>query len=63
VFANAAVVEDFLGLPGWLRRYEPALHAELYGGQDTHENVTDDLQAAAQDLVVMSREVGQPGDR
>jgi hypothetical protein len=47
VFENIEVVEAFLGLPGWLRDHEPDLSAELYGGQDAHENATDDLQVAA----------------
>src|ERR1700738_2808745 len=34
VFENFSIVEDFLGLPEWLRKREPALHAELYGGQE-----------------------------
>jgi hypothetical protein len=50
VFTNLSIVEDYLGLPGWLREREPALHTELYGGQETHENATDDLQAAGHAL-------------
>lgn len=50
VFENLSIVEEFLGLPEWLRTHDPALHADLYGGQETHENATDDLQAAAQQL-------------
>jgi len=49
-FENFEVVEDFLGLPGWLRDHNSNLYAELYGGQDAHGNVIDDLQAAARQL-------------
>jgi hypothetical protein len=47
IFENLRTVEDFIGLPGWLRERDPALHAELYGGQEAHETAIDDLQAAA----------------
>jgi len=51
-------VEYFLGLPGWLREREPDLHAELYGGQETH--ATDDLQAVARQLGRTGREWTAP---
>jgi hypothetical protein len=40
------VVEDFLGLPDWLRKSEPELYAKMYGGPVP----VDDLQAAAAEL-------------
>lgn len=45
-FPNFDVVEDFLGLPGWLRKSEPELYAKMYGGPVP----VDALQAAAAEL-------------
>ena len=45
-FPNFDVVEDFLGLPDWLRKSEPELYAQMYGGLVP----VDALQAAAAEL-------------
>ena len=49
-FENLEVVEEYVGLASWLREGDQALYAELYGGDDTHEAATDDLQEAARNL-------------
>lgn len=48
-FPRLKTVEEFIGLPGWLRDHEPELYAELYGDQPD-EITVDDLQAAAAEL-------------
>jgi hypothetical protein len=48
-FPDFKTVEEFVGLPGWLRDHEPELYAELYGGQPDGVTV-DELQAAAAGL-------------
>jgi len=48
-FPHFKTVEEFIGLPGWLRDHEPELYAELYGDQPD-EIAVDDLQAAAAEL-------------
>lgn len=49
-FHNLSIVEEYLGLASWLQQDNHALYTELYGGGDTHEAATDDLQEAARSL-------------
>jgi hypothetical protein len=47
-FPNLDDVEDFVGLQAWLADYAPALHDELYAGEDAA--ALDELQAASKEL-------------
>jgi len=49
-FTNLTAVEEYIGLPDWLRKNDARLFDELYGGSGTHEAATDELQVAAQAL-------------
>ncbi len=49
-FPNLGIVENFLGLPAWLREHEPELYRALYVGED--EAALDELQSAADELGV-----------
>jgi hypothetical protein len=44
-FPNLREVEEHIGVQAWLSANEPALHAELYGGEDAA--VLDELDAAS----------------
>jgi hypothetical protein len=47
---NLKAVEDFVGLEGWLREREPALHAELYDGATVVS--LEEIESAARRLDV-----------
>jgi hypothetical protein len=47
-FPNLRDIEDFVGLQAWLIDHAPALHDELYAGEDAA--ALDDLQAASKKL-------------
>lgn len=47
-FPNLDDVEEFVGLQAWLADHDPALHDELYAGEDAA--ALDDLQAASKEL-------------
>jgi hypothetical protein len=56
---NLAVVEQFVGLQSWLRKHDSALHAELYGGEDTIPLEQVEHAAAELDVVELTAHVAR----